>query len=172
MYKVLKESQRIYKNNNSILKTSQRLKSERHSIFSEEINQIALSSNDDKMMQPIDLIETYAYGRNKNQVSKQGEIKCNNIIKGYNKWLTLMMLQRKTSKKIIRIDHPYRILIIGSSVPGKSKSLFNLKNQQQVIDKICLYAKDPYEVKYQFVIDKQSNYSKAFIEYSSDMDYI
>ena len=83
-----------------------------------------------------------------------------------------MMLQRKTSKKIIRIDHPYRILIIGSSVPGKSKSLFNLKNQQQAIDKICLYAKDPYEVKYQFVIDKQSNYSKAFIEYSSDMDYI
>ena len=85
MYKVLKESQRIYKNNNSILKTSQRLKSERHSIFSEEINQIALSSNNDKMMQPIDLIETYAYGRNKNQVSKQGETKCNNIIKGYKK---------------------------------------------------------------------------------------
>ena len=90
-----------------------------------------------------------------------------------------MMLQRKTSKKIIRIDHPYRILIIGSSVPGKSKSLFNLKNQQQVIDKIDLYSKDPYEVKYQFVIDKQKstrlkyfNDSKAFIEYSGDMDYI
>ena len=76
-------------------------------------------------------------------------------------------------------DHPYGILIIGSSAPAKSKSLFNLKNQQQVIDKIDLYSKDPYEVKYQFVIDKQKNTrlkyfndSKAFIEYSGDMDYI
>ena len=39
-------------------------------------------------MQSIDLIETYAYGMNKDLVCKKEEIKCNNIIKQYkNIWL-------------------------------------------------------------------------------------
>ena len=32
-------------------------------------------------MQSFDSIETYAYGRNKDQVSEKEEIKCNNIMK-------------------------------------------------------------------------------------------
>ena len=56
-----------------------------HNVFTEEINKIALSCNDDKRMQPIDLIETYAYGINKNLVCKKEEIKCNNILKQYKK---------------------------------------------------------------------------------------
>ena len=51
-------------------------------------------------------------------------------------------------------DHPYRILIIGSSGSGKTNSLFNLINQQPDIDKIYLYAKDPYKAKYKFLINK------------------
>ena len=42
-------------------------------------------------------------------------------------------------------DHPYRILIIGRSGPGKTNSLFNLINQQPDVDKIRyrqIYAKD------------------------------
>ena len=42
-----------------------------------------LSSNDDKIMQSIDLIETYAYGTSKDLVSEKEEIKCNNIVKQY-----------------------------------------------------------------------------------------
>ena len=38
------------KNNNLMLETQQRFKSERHNVFTEEINKIALSSNDDKRM--------------------------------------------------------------------------------------------------------------------------
>ena len=53
------------RNNKSILKTQQRFKSERHNVFTEEINKIALSSNNDKRMQSIDSIETYAYGTSK-----------------------------------------------------------------------------------------------------------
>ena len=71
------------KNNKLILKTQQRFKSERHNVFTEEINKIALSSNDDKRMQSIDSVETYAHGMNKNLVCKKEEIKCNNIIKQY-----------------------------------------------------------------------------------------
>ena len=75
----------VIKSNKSILKIQQRLQSERHNVFTEEINKTALSSNDDKRMQSIDLIETYAYGTSKDLVSDREEIKCNNIIKRYKK---------------------------------------------------------------------------------------
>ena len=45
-------------------------------------------------------------------------------------------------------DHPYRILIIGGSGSGKTNALLNLIENQPDIDKIYLYAKDPYEKKY------------------------
>ena len=51
-------------------------------------------------------------------------------------------------------DHPYKILIIGGSGLGKTNALLNLINSQPNIDKIYLYAKDPYEAKYQFLISK------------------
>ena len=73
-------------------------------------------------------------------------------------------------------DHPYRILIVGASGSGKTNTLLNLINNQPDIDKIYLYAKDPHEDKYQFLINKresiglkQFNDPKAFIEYSNDM---
>ena len=40
-------------------------KSERHNIFNEEINKIALSSSDDKRTQSIDSIEMYVYRTSK-----------------------------------------------------------------------------------------------------------
>ena len=52
-------------------------------------------------------------------------------------------------------DHPYRILIIGGSGSGNTNALFNLINNQPDIDKIYLYAKDPCEAKYQFLIKKE-----------------
>ena len=49
-------------------------------------------------------------------------------------------------------------------------------NNQPDINRIYLYAKDPYEAKYQYLINKREklglnhfNDSKAFIEYSDDM---
>ena len=76
-------------------------------------------------------------------------------------------------------DHPYRILVIGGCGSGKANSLINLTNQQLDIDKMYLYAKNPYEAKYQFLINerestglKHFNDSKAFIENSNDMDDI
>ena len=54
-------------------------------------------------------------------------------------------------------DHPYRILIIGGSGAGKTNALLNLINNQQDIHKIYLYAKDPYEDKYQYLINKRES---------------
>ena len=44
---------------------------------------IPLSSNNDKRIQPIDLIETEAYGIIKDLVCKKEKIICNSIIKQY-----------------------------------------------------------------------------------------
>ena len=41
-------------------------------------------------------------------------------------------------------NHRYTILIIGSSGSEKTNALLNLINNQPDIDKIYLYAKDPY----------------------------
>ena len=50
-------------------------------------------------------------------------------------------------------DHTYRILIVGGSGSGKTNVLLNLIENQPDIDKIYLYAKDPYEAKYQYLIN-------------------
>ena len=50
-------------------------------------------------------------------------------------------------------DHPYIILIIGGSGSGKTNVLLNLIDNQPDIDKIYLFAKDPYEAKYQYLIN-------------------
>ena len=44
-------------------------------------------------------------------------------------------------------DHPWRILIIGGSESGKPNALLNLINNQLDIDKMYLYAEDPYVKK-------------------------
>ena len=76
-------------------------------------------------------------------------------------------------------DHPSRILIVGGSGSEKTNALLNIVNHEPDIDKMFLYAKDPYEAKYQYLINKLEdvgtkhfNDSKAFIEYFNNMDNI
>ena len=56
-------------------------------------------------------------------------------------------------------DHPYRILIIGASESGKTNLLLNLIENQPDIEKIHLYAKDPYEAKYQYFINRHNRHN-------------
>ena len=51
-------------NNKIILKSQQRFKSDYHNVYTERINNIALSSNDDKRLQTFEKITTYPYGTN------------------------------------------------------------------------------------------------------------
>ena len=58
----------------------------------------------------------------------------------------------------------------------KNNALLNLIENQPDIDKIYLYAKDPYEAKYQYLINIHEKVDidhfddhKVFIEYSNDM---
>ena len=72
-------------------------------------------------------------------------------------------------------DPPYRILIVGGSGSGKANVLIKnlIKNQRRDIDKICLYVKNPFESKYQLLINGREKVGtellknpKEFIDYS------
>ena len=73
-------------------------------------------------------------------------------------------------------DHPYRILVISDLGSGQTNTLLNLTEKPTRIDKIYLYTKDPYEAKYQYLINIREKVGidhfddpKGFIEYSNDM---
>ena len=57
-------------NNKMILKSQQRFKSEAHNVYTERINKIALSSNDDKRLQTFDRITLYPYDTSVGKVCK------------------------------------------------------------------------------------------------------
>ena len=78
-------------------------------------------------------------------------------------------------------DHLYRILIIGGLGSGTTNVLLNLiKNQRpDLFDKICLYVKDPFESKYQLLINGREKVgieslknTKSFIDYAQKIDYV
>ena len=58
-------------NNEIILKSQQRFKSEAHSVYTEEVSEISLSSNDDKRLQTYDRITSYSYGTSAGKYVKQ-----------------------------------------------------------------------------------------------------
>ena len=77
-------------------------------------------------------------------------------------------------------DWPYRKLIIGPSGSGKTNYLLNsIQKDNNIIDKIYLYAKDLEEPRYQFLIEKREKaglknlyHVNAFIQTSSTIDDI
>ena len=66
--------------------------------------------------------------------------------------------------------------MVDGSGSEKTNALLKLINDQPDIDKIYRYAKDPYEAKYQYLINKREkvglghfNDPKASMEYLNDM---
>ena len=51
-------------NDNIILKLPQRFKSDHHKMYTEEVNKIALSSDEDKRLQTFNKVTTWPYGTN------------------------------------------------------------------------------------------------------------
>ena len=80
--------------NKIMLKSQQRFKSDHHNAYTEQINKIALSSNDDKKLQTLDKIITYPYGTKAFKVCKS------EMLSKY-KQSILMIMQMKTKQNII-----------------------------------------------------------------------
>ena len=66
-------------NDKIIIRSQQRFRSYNHKVYTEQVNKIALSSNDDKRIQTYDKVATYPYGTNVFKV-------CENEMLSKNKW--------------------------------------------------------------------------------------
>ena len=66
-------------NDEVIIRLQQRFRSDHHKVYTEEVNKIALSSNDDKRIQTLDNVTTFPYGTNVFKV-------CENEMLLKNKW--------------------------------------------------------------------------------------
>ena len=133
-------------NNEVTLKSQQRFKREAHNVYTEEVNKIALSSNDDKRLQTYDRVTSYAYGTNAGKVCKTDIKKSKYKMINFDNYANENKAEHNPKWPYIP-DYPYRILIIGGSGLGKANALLNLINNQPDIDKTCLYVKDPYDAK-------------------------
>ena len=71
----------------------------------------------------------------------------------------MLTLDDIVSNKKENKDHisPFRMLIIGPPVSGKTNTLLHLINNLHPIDKIYLYVKDIHEPKYEYLINKKNN---------------
>ena len=122
-------------NDEITLKLQQWFKSDCHNLYTQEINKIALNSNNDKRLQTIDKI-TYPY-RMKQEAKAIFE-EAINININFDNYANENKTKRNLNWPYIP-DDPYRILIIGGSGSGKTNTLLNLINNQPDIDKIyCL----------------------------------
>ena len=108
-------------------------------------------------MQSIDSLETYGYRMNKDLVCKKEEIKCNNIIKQYKMfnfdYITKEDIKEHNPNWLEIPDYAYKILITGGFRSGKTNALLNIINNELDIDKTYLYARNPYEPIYQWLIN-------------------
>ena len=149
-----------------LLKSQQRFISKKYDVYTEDINKIALSNDDDKRIVSSDKITSYP--------GSAGIIRSKIILKYKMLNLDYIVSNKKENKDN---DWPFRMLIKGPSDSGKTNTLLHLINNFHPIDKIYLYAKDTDEKKYQFLINKREqagiknlNDPHAFIEYSNDMN--
>ena len=92
-------------NNEIVLKSQERFKSERHDVYTEEINKIALSSNDDKRLQTYDRITSYHYGTSAGKVCKTELLSKVNI-----KRLILIIILMKIKPNTIQGGHIFQII--------------------------------------------------------------
>ena len=98
-------------NNEIILKSQQRFKSEKHDVYTEEINKSALSSNDDKRLQTLIELHHILMGqvlvKYLKQTIKQSKFKMIN----FDNYTNENKIERNPKWPYIP-DHPYRILIV------------------------------------------------------------
>ena len=68
-------------NDEVTITSQQRFRSDHHRVYNEEVDKIAVSSNDDKRIQTLDKVTTYPYGTNTFRV-------CGGEMLSKNKWCT------------------------------------------------------------------------------------
>ena len=67
-------------NNKNVYRSQQRFKSYNHDVYTEEVNKVALSANDDKRLKTYDGIETYPHGTNAFKVGESEMLKSKRLV--------------------------------------------------------------------------------------------
>ena len=126
-----------------------------------------------KDVQSINLIVTYWHRTSKNVVCKKEEANYNNIIKQYKifdfDYITKDCIKEHVPNWPEIPDLPCRILIVGDSGSRKTDALLNLINNEPDIDEIYVHAEDPYETKYNLLINKRESTS---LKYLNDSNFL
>ena len=119
-------------NNEIIIRSQQRFKSNHHNVCTKEVNMIALSSNDDKRIQTFDKITTFPYGTNIFKICENEMLLKNKFNEGLNNKSQLP----KTKSQII-IDESQALIIKSQAIKNKSQSTrnnaYSLINQSQAL---------------------------------------
>ena len=91
-------------NDEVIIKSQQRFRSDHHRVYTEEVNKIALSSNDDKRLQTFDKVTMFPYGTNVFEVLKCVRMKCYQKINGV------------VIKLLMKINHDIGVIIFTAKI--------------------------------------------------------
>ena len=119
--------------NKVLYRSQQRFRSDHHTVYTEEVNKIALSSNDDKRIQTFDRITTYLYGINVFKVCE------NEMLLKKNK---VMSDQVKHDKDKLKIDNYLSALIDRSKNLRRNIDTFN-ENLKSINSKLSTIAHTP-----------------------------
>ena len=103
--------------NKNVYRSQQRLKSYNNNVYTEEVNKIVLSANDDKRLKTYDTIATYPYGTNAFKVCESEMLNSKRFIiwNTYKKLSTLMIMLMKTMElhpklSTIKIGHIFQTI--------------------------------------------------------------
>ena len=69
------------KNKGIISRWQRKFRTQKHNVFTEDVNKIAMRADDNKRIQSTNSIETFVCGTSKDIIHKNEETKCNNMIK-------------------------------------------------------------------------------------------
>ena len=138
-----------------LYRSQQRFRSDHHKVYTEEVNKIALSSNDDKRIQTFDKVTTYPYGTNAFMICKNEMLLKNKFIdsksqshrdksqvlrKESQTLRTNSLLLRNELKEIRALSHDiknksYILRIESQRLRNKSNESQSLRDKSQVLRK-------------------------------------
>ena len=126
-------------NDEVIIRSQQRFRSYNHKVYTEEVNKIALSSNDDKRIQTYDKITTYPYGTNIFKICENEMLLKNKFNEGLN---NKSQVPKNKSQVIIDksqtlINESQALIIKSQAIRNKSQAArnnaYSLINQSQAL---------------------------------------
>ena len=176
-------------NEKVLIKSQQRFRSDHHKVYTEEVNKIALSSNDDKRIQTSDRITTYPYGmeidvdsqklieESENTRKESAQIiassqKLREELKAIRKESSQIIARSQKLRKELNVIRKESAQIITRSQSPKNKSV-NVSTQAIFIDEALQYRNEALQYRNEIAkIRDDDTDNDTDKEVSNDVDKI